>query len=109
MPDCWVGRQEPRSCSMSDHTIPYTHWTYFTDRAAAEGCAAELARQDFLCGIDRSVADPSQWLLQAARDVPIDGMIERHHMVEAIVTKHGGLYDGGESGSINLRTGHTVR
>lgn len=40
---------------MSD-LIPYTHWAYFTDRAAAESCGVELdARFDCLSAVDRSV------------------------------------------------------
>src|SRR5919201_123800 len=34
------------------HTIPYTHWAYFEDQAAAQRCADELTARDFLCGID---------------------------------------------------------
>ena len=39
----------------------------------------------------------NEWLLLAGRDVHIDGMIERHNEVQAIVERHGGLYDYGES------------
>jgi hypothetical protein len=104
---------------------------YFSDRAAAERCAAELAPLDFLCGVDFSapltaeqvtafnsefpelagLPDPpcGNWLLRAARSVEIDDMIDRHHMVEAIVTRHGGFYDGGESGWLDPRTGEAAR
>ena len=95
---------------MTDHaarTIPYTHWMYFTDQTAAARCAAELGGLDFLCGVDRA-ADDARWLLRAARSVKIDDMITRHHMVEAIVTRHGGAYDGGESGWLDMRTGEAV-
>lgn len=38
--------------------IPYTHWAYFDDRAAAEACGAELdAAFDCLSGVDRSYDD----------------------------------------------------
>lgn len=96
---------------MTDHaasTIPYTHWMYFTDRGAAERCAAELGGLDFLCGIDYE-ADEAKWLLRAARSVEIEDMVARHGMVEAIVVRHGGFYDGGESGWLDLRTGEAVR
>ena len=36
-------------------------------------------------------------------------MIERHNRVEAIVTRHGGLYDGGESGLFDPRAGNPVQ
>ena len=36
-------------------------------------------------------------------------MIERHERLEAIVTRHGGFYDGGESGLFDPRTGEPVR
>ena len=120
---------------MTNHgagTIPYTHWMYFSDRSAAERCAAELTPLDFLRGVDfsspltaeaiadlhsrcpalASLPDPPQhgnWLLRAARSVEIDDMIARHGMVEAIVVRHGGFYDGGESGWLDLRTGEAVR
>jgi len=113
-------------------TIPYTHWMYFADREAAERCAAELASLDFLCGVDHrpplsaderaqivaehpELADlpdspeHGEWLLRAAREVEIGDMIERHEMVEAIVARHGGAYDGGESGLFDRRTGKPVR
>jgi hypothetical protein len=113
-------------------TIPYTHWMYFTDRDAAERCAAELATLDFLCGVDFSPPitpgeraqlvgehpalaslPPSpphgEWLLRAAREVEISDLVERHETVEAIVIRHGGFYDGGESGWLNSRTGEPVR
>jgi hypothetical protein len=112
--------------------IPYTHWMYFADREAAERCAAELASLDFLCGVDHrpplsaeeraqlvaqqpALADlpdsppHGEWLLRAAREVEVDEMIERHDIVEAIVTRHGGFYDGGESGLFDPRTGEPVR
>lgn len=74
--------------------IPYTHWAYFPDEAGARRCAAELA--DYLVRV-RKAAEGSEWLLLAGRDVAIDDMVERHGEVEAIVERHGGLYDGGES------------
>jgi hypothetical protein len=45
----------------------------------------------------------------AAHEVAVGEMIERHNTVEAIVTRHGGLYDGGESGLFDPRTGKLVR
>jgi hypothetical protein len=112
--------------------MPYTHWMYFEDRDAAERCAAELTRLDFLCGVDFSPEMTPQehrdliaqhpalaglpvqptgdrWLLRAARDVEIDDLIDRHGMVEAIVVRHGGTYDGGESGWMDPRTGEFLR
>ena len=120
---------------MTDHqatTVPYTHWMYFSDRAAAERCAAELAPLDFLCGVDfrppltaaelaelhselptlaSLPPDPEhgEWLLRAAREVEIGGTVARHNMVEAIATRHGGFYDGGESGWLDLHTGEAAR
>ena len=80
---------------------------------------------DFLCGVDHrpplsaeeraqlvaqqpALADlpdspHGEWLLRAAREVAVDEMIERHNTMEAIVTRHGGLYDGGESGLFDPR------
>jgi hypothetical protein len=52
---------------------------------------------------------PGRWLLRAAREVLVDGLIERHELVETIVERHGGFYDGGESGWLDPRTGEAVR
>lgn len=103
--------------------IPYTHWAYFEDPVKAQRCAEELASMDFLCCIDPSVATSrcrssecncrgeilDEWVLRAARDIPLDGWTERHDMVEAIVVRHGGVPDGGESGWLNLNAGDYVR
>lgn len=49
-----------------------------------------------------------EWLLRAAREVEVGDMIERHERVEAIVTRHGGFYDGGESSmsAVSASIGH---
>lgn len=78
-----------------DDVIPYTHWAYFDDEAAARRCAEE-SLQDYVTRIQRA-ADSSQWLLLAGRDVPVSKMVERHAEVRAVVERHGGVYDGGES------------
>ena len=110
-------------------TIPYTHWMYFADREAAERCGAELSGLDFLCGVDFS-PPPSEeerarlaaerpaladfperahgdWLLRAARETA--DTIAQHQMVEEITTRHGGFYDGGETGLMDPRTGRFIR
>jgi hypothetical protein len=48
-------------------------------------------------------------LLIAARVAKLSDLVERHETVEAIVIRHGGFYDGGESGWLNSRTGEPVR
>lgn len=53
--------------------------------------------KDYVIRIQRAVDEESGWLLLAGRDVAIDGMVERHGEVAAIVERHGGDYDGGES------------
>lgn len=80
---------------MTPHTIPYTHWAYFPDEAGARRCAEELA--DYVTRIRESVDGDGEWLLLAGRDVEIGRLRQRHAEVEAIVTRHGGDYDGGES------------
>jgi hypothetical protein len=80
---------------MTNGIIPYTHWAYFPDEASAGRCAAELA--DYVTRVREPLDEDSQWLLLAGRDVAIDDMVERHREVAAIVERHGGLYDGGES------------
>ena len=81
--------------------IPYTHWSYFQDEAGAKQCAADLA--DYVIRIRQIERDEEDddglgnWLLLAGRDVEIDDMIKRHDEVRAIVERHGGFYDGGES------------
>ena len=75
--------------------IPYTHWAYFPDRASAQRCREELG--DYVTRLREPEEDNSQWLLLAARDVDLGHLVERHTEVEAIVTRHGGDYDGGEA------------
>jgi hypothetical protein len=111
-------------------TIPYAHWLYFADREAAEQCAAELSGLNFLCGVDFSpppseeekarlaVEHPAladlpeppphgEWLLRAARETT--DTIAQHRLVEEITTRHGGFYDGGETGLMDPRTGQFIR
>ncbi|MEU6462188.1 ribonuclease E inhibitor RraB [Streptomyces sp. NPDC046976] len=80
---------------MSSRAIPYTHWAYFPDRASAERCALDLG--DYVTRI-REPDEYPKWLLLAGRDVGVGGMVQRHREVKAIVTRHGGDYDGGEAG-----------
>ena len=80
---------------MTNDVIPYTHWAYFPDKASAQRCAGELA--DYVTRIRESAAGDGTWLLLAGRDVEIEHLVDRHDEVEAIVTRHGGDYDGGES------------
>lgn len=95
---------------MNDTAMPYTHWAYFAERSAADACALELTALDCLVGIDKE-AEPAmwgevlgQWLLRAARTVLVSELVERHEEA-AIVERHGGFYDGGESGWLNRETG----
>lgn len=88
------------------NTIPYTHWAYFPDEASAQRCAKDLA--DYVIRIQEAVdGAPLERLLLAGRDVPIDQLVERHKEVAAIVTRHGGQYDGGEA-TYNIATGSAV-
>jgi hypothetical protein len=80
---------------MTGRMIPYTHWAYFPDQASAKACAVDLA--DYVTRIRPPWEEVPEWLLLAGRDVEIDQLPERHDEVEAIVERHGGSYDGGES------------
>ena len=84
---------------MNSSLIPYTHWSYFTDRAAAEACARELdARFDCLAAVDESEWDGEKsWLLRAARTVSLDWPGGWHDEIAEAVERHGGFYDGGEA------------
>jgi hypothetical protein len=75
--------------------ISYTHWAYFPDEASARRCAKQDLG-DYVIRI-RKCVEGADWLLLAGRDVEIDHMVERHNEVQAIVERHGGFYDGGES------------
>lgn len=93
---------------MNTNLIPYTHWSYFTDRAAAESCGRELdVRFDCLAVVDRSY-DDTQWLLRASRTVSLDWPGGWHGEIEEVVVRHGGFYDGGESGWLDTTTGKYV-
>lgn len=89
-------------------TIPYTHWSYFPDKASAETCGKELEfRFDTLTLVTPAV-DPTpgqEWLLLASR--PVELGTDWHAPVEAVVERHGGFYDGGESGWMDF-TPHGV-
>ena len=84
----------PLSCEECDDMImiPYTHWAYFPDEAAARRCAEELV--DYVIRVRG--AENGEWLLLAGRDVLLGKLEGRHAEVEQIVTRHGGNYDGGE-------------
>ena len=84
---------------MTERMIPYTHWAYFPDEANTRACASDLA--DYVTRVQPSAGGGTQWLLLAGRDVPVNRMVERHEEVEAIVVRHGGVYDGGESSWLN--------
>jgi len=89
--------------------IPYTHWAYFDDRAAAEECGAGLdAAFNCLSAVDRSY-DDTDWLLRAARSVSLDWPNGWHGEIEEVVERHGGRYDGGESGWLDTTTGEFVQ
>ncbi|WP_141662953.1 ribonuclease E inhibitor RraB [Streptomyces sp. Wb2n-11] len=85
--------------------IPYTHWAYFPDRSSAEQCAQGLA--DYVTRVREPIGGVPRWLLLAARDVEISGLVERHLEVEEIVIRHGGDYDGGEA-IYDLQSGQAV-
>lgn len=88
--------------------IPYTHWAYFNDRDAAELCGREIdARFNCLAAVDRSY-DDSQWLLRAARNVSLDWPGGWHDEIAEVVERHGGQYDFGESGWLDMTTGRFV-
>jgi hypothetical protein len=84
--------------------IPYTHWAYFPDEVSAKACAKDLG--DYVTRL-RYIPDEQEWLLLAGRDVAIDDLPERHDAVQAIVERHGGLYDFGES-THDASTGEAV-
>jgi hypothetical protein len=80
---------------LTGQNIPYTHWAYFPDEASAKACAAELG--DFVTRIRPPWEDVPEWLLLAGRDVAVDDVVQQARDVAAIVERHGGFYDGGES------------
>jgi hypothetical protein len=88
--------------------IPYTHWSYFDDRTAADACAKELDdRFDCLTSVERSY-DDTQWLMLAARTVSLDWPGGWHQEIEEVVEHYGGRYDGGESGWLDTTTGQFI-
>ncbi|MFF1444146.1 ribonuclease E inhibitor RraB [Streptomyces sp. NPDC058295] len=92
---------------MTNGVVPYTHWAYFSDEESARRCAEDLS--DYVIRIRPPWEEVPDWLLLAGRDVgpEDDALIRRHHEVQAIVEKHGGLYDYGEF-TLDLSTGKAV-
>ena len=85
-------------------TIPYTHWAYFPDLASANTCAVDLNELGCLVRVDPSQGEPSEWVLHASRDIAIPELPARHAEAQAVVERHRGVYDGGESGWMDART-----
>ncbi|MER7497056.1 ribonuclease E inhibitor RraB [Streptomyces pharetrae] len=75
--------------------ISYTHWAYFPTQTSAQRCQVELG--EYVTRLHEPQEGDSLWLLLAGRDVDPDHLEQRHAEVEAIVTRHGGNYDGGEA------------
>jgi len=96
----------PATGPQEEHgSLWYTHWAYFASGSAAEACRGALTDDGFDAVVKSSPstaeeggAGDDQWLLQASKVVNIDDMVTRHAHVEEIVTRHGGLYDGGCTG-----------
>ncbi|MFJ8727674.1 ribonuclease E inhibitor RraB [Streptomyces sp. NPDC093269] len=86
--------------------IPYTHWGYFPDEATTRSCATELHSKGFIVRFRGpwEEGDVPEWLLLAGKDVTIGTMVERHGEVRAVVERHGGSYDGGESAHLPTTT-----
>lgn len=88
--------------------VPYTHFARFGHPASAEACAQELtATFDCLTVIDFEDKN-CVWHLRAAAPAPVAELPQRHEAVEAIVRRHQGCYDGGETGYINVHTNKPV-
>ncbi len=90
---------------------PYTHWAYFTAEQAARRCAEELTAAGYLCMVDPPGFDPAsvdrpvepsttEWVLRAAGPEVLEPGDARamRSPVKTIVLRHGGDYDGGETG-----------
>ena len=90
---------------------PYTNWFYFPTREAAEAAAAELATEDYHTGVRLSVNaddpdEPNPWLMLAAKPRNWDLKADAYaRPLERLAARHGGVWDGGETGWLNLRTG----
>jgi hypothetical protein len=79
--------------------IPYTHWFYFPTEERANDAADELKQHGFLTGVDPR---EDEWLMRAAKSVDVDDLLDRHDSMEMVAERHGGQYDGGESGWLAL-------
>lgn len=77
--------------------LNYTHYAFFPDGPGAAACAAELDGLGFLTAVDPDSVNPDELFLQAARPVAEVALSAQHAFVEAMVTRHGGMYDGGEA------------
>lgn len=95
---------------MSDG-IPYTALGLLRPARGRRELQAELSA-DYLVGIDGSLAGSEDWLLRAVFDwSATDEDFEDRREAEfvASVERHGGRYDGGETGWFSLSAGEFVR
>jgi hypothetical protein len=74
----------------------------------SEGEKTRLAAAYPALADDLSETPPyGHWLLRAARETA--DLIAQHELVEEVTIRHGGRYDGGETGLMVPRTGEFIR
>lgn len=72
----------------------YTHWAYFRNYEQATACKASLP--GYTVRIEGPTDYRTDWLLRVQHDVAKSQPDGRMDVVESIVARHGGEYDGGE-------------
>jgi hypothetical protein len=91
-----------------DDTI-YTHWSYFDNRIKPRICAAELECRELISRVldvkeDLGNEDADEpYLLLSVGIIPDDDIVKQHNVVERVVKKFGGRYDGGEFGLSSVK------
>lgn len=72
----------------------YTHWAYFKNYEQATACKASLP--GYTVRIEGPTDYRADWLLRVQHDITKGLPDGRMDVVESIVARHGGEYDGGE-------------
>jgi hypothetical protein len=89
----------------AEHSTPEEH-AEFAAECLRNGACDEKTYQALMEQVHSSPLDEYDWLLRAAHECELGPC---HYRVADIVERHGGFYDSGESGAIDIKTGQPIR